>query len=427
MHVLFIAAGDFFSTYGGGQVYVRNVVDEMLRLGAVRVSVLSFSGSKALEERAYHGACTIYQTGGLSDDGLRALLTRVKPDLIHAHSHKAQACRVGRASGVPVLVTAHHGGIVCPAGTLLDCDDRICTTTICHEHCLKCVMRAMRGGAAAFRLLRHLPPSVYVGMGRVLRRLPFIYFVSPLGGAALAIREKKDEWDCIAKAASLVLAPSLAIRESMLRNGLAANKVVLLPHGIPLPSASCAMPTVTDGGIRFFYLGRICYVKGLHVMLEAFHRLDCRNATMHLIGGSGNSRERRYEERLRRRYGDDERVVWHGRVSPADVFSAMRDFHVLVAPSIYLEVFGLNIAEALSMGRPVLASRCGGAEMQVREGVNGWLVSPNDVAAMANAMERIVGLSDAELRCMAVHCGALSIESHCRQLMEIYSEQMNKR
>lgn len=33
MKVLQIASGDFFSTYGGGQVYVKNIVDEMRRDG----------------------------------------------------------------------------------------------------------------------------------------------------------------------------------------------------------------------------------------------------------------------------------------------------------------------------------------------------------------------------------------------------------
>ena len=31
MKLLQIASGDFFSTYGGGQVYVKNIVDEMIR------------------------------------------------------------------------------------------------------------------------------------------------------------------------------------------------------------------------------------------------------------------------------------------------------------------------------------------------------------------------------------------------------------
>ena len=31
MRILQVASGNFFSTYGGGQVYVKNIVDEMIR------------------------------------------------------------------------------------------------------------------------------------------------------------------------------------------------------------------------------------------------------------------------------------------------------------------------------------------------------------------------------------------------------------
>ena len=41
MKILQIASGDFFSTYGGGQVYVKNIVDEMIRQ-QYSVQVISF-------------------------------------------------------------------------------------------------------------------------------------------------------------------------------------------------------------------------------------------------------------------------------------------------------------------------------------------------------------------------------------------------
>ena len=40
MRVLHIASGDFFSTYGGGQVYVKNIVDTMIDMG-IDLSVVS--------------------------------------------------------------------------------------------------------------------------------------------------------------------------------------------------------------------------------------------------------------------------------------------------------------------------------------------------------------------------------------------------
>lgn len=41
MKILQIASGDFFSTYGGGQIYVKNIVDEWIRRQQ-NVTVISF-------------------------------------------------------------------------------------------------------------------------------------------------------------------------------------------------------------------------------------------------------------------------------------------------------------------------------------------------------------------------------------------------
>ena len=89
--------------------------------------------------------------------------------------------------------------------------------------------------------------------------------------------------------------------------------------------------------------------------------------------------------------------------------------------SSYLEAYGLNIAESLAMGKPVLATRNGGAEMQVEDGVNGWLVPQNDVEAMREKMQWIVdNLHDYDTRRSTER--VVSIERHCQELWKIYSE-----
>ncbi|WP_288179860.1 glycosyltransferase family 4 protein, partial [Bacteroides sp. CAG:633] len=178
-----------------------------------------------------------------------------------------------------------------------------------------------------------------------------------------------------------------AISEAMQRNGLDKDKITILPHGIPLPAFVPSFPPVINGKIKFFYVGRICYVKGLHVLLQAFSLVNNPHIELHLIGGTGNKTERRYEHQLKTQYSSDPRIIWHGKVTPEQIFNTIQNFHVLIHPTICLEIFGLNIAEALAMGKPVLATRCGGAEMQIEEGVNGWLVEPNDVEELTKKIQ----------------------------------------
>ena len=89
-------------------------------------------------------------------------------------------------------------------------------------------------------------------------------------------------------------------------------------------------------------------------------------------------------------------------------------FHCLVHPAIYLEVFGLNIAESLQAGRYVIATRCGGAEMQIHNENEGLLVEPNDVKALTLAMEQFVSQPKSSTS------NVINIHQHIENLIDLY-------
>ena len=122
MRILQIASGDFFSTYGGGQVYVKNIVDEMIRQG-YSLTVISFIARNTVIEKKQYKSIDLYEVGNCGLNQLQELINKLHPDIIHAHSHKAQVVSIGNNLHIPVVVTAHHGGILCPAGTLLNSID----------------------------------------------------------------------------------------------------------------------------------------------------------------------------------------------------------------------------------------------------------------------------------------------------------------
>lgn len=425
MKILEVASGDFFSSYGGGQVYVKNIVDEMIR-EKQDLAVISFINHQddIIKEKNYQGV-ELYEISTESKDILQQLISRIHPDIIHAHSHKALITQIGNELQIPVVITAHHGGILCPAGTLMNSHDEVCKTSVSHRHCLRCVLRNTRTGLFWYSLMRCLPETVYIKLGEWLQRLPFILFVTPIGSAAFQIANKQKEWKIIAQGCSRMIAPCHQIAEAMQRNGLPKEKVEVLPHGIPLPTKVPSFPTISNGKIKFFYVGRICYVKGLHVLLEAFHHLKAPLAEMHLIGGTGNKAEKRYEQELKQRYQKDSRIIWHGKIAPEKVYETISEMHIAVSPAIYLEVFGLNIAEALAMGKPVLATLSGGAEMQIKDGVNGWLIAQNNVETMQKKMQEIVETFN-EYDVKLSTSTTLSIQDHCEQLWKTYENELHK-
>jgi glycosyltransferase involved in cell wall biosynthesis len=66
----------------------------------------------------------------------------------------------------------------------------------------------------------------------------------------------------------------------------------------------------------------------------------------------------------------------------------MDDVHALVAPS-RREGLGMVALEAFTRGRPVIASRVGGLAETVEDGVDGFLVAPEDPIALAAAIARL--------------------------------------
>jgi glycosyltransferase involved in cell wall biosynthesis len=98
-----------------------------------------------------------------------------------------------------------------------------------------------------------------------------------------------------------------------------------------------------------------------------------------------------------------EQAIRDGNLAPhvqllgfrADVLDLMQAADLFVLPSA-AEPFGLVILEAMSLGRPVIATRAGGPCEIVDHDRTGLLVTPRDAADLAAGIQRLIG--DAALR-----------------------------
>ncbi len=145
------------------------------------------------------------------------------------------------------------------------------------------------------------------------------------------------------------------------------------------------------------YVGRLEEAKGVHLLLEAFARLE-RPAARLVIAGAGMDSEYARSLRDRARRADlDGRVVFAGYVANDRVAEIYALAGVSVVPSIttatFKEPWGLIVNEAFGQGVPVIASDCVGAAAggMLVDGVHGRVVPEGDVASLTAAMSALLG------------------------------------
>ena len=86
----------------------------------------------------------------------------------------------------------------------------------------------------------------------------------------------------------------------------------------------------------------------------------------------------------------DERIVFAGAFSPADIGDVLARADFLVLPSLCYDNEPLAVKQARHVGIPVIVSRVGSLIDMVEDDVDGWTVAANDEAAWGKAITRAV-------------------------------------
>jgi glycosyltransferase involved in cell wall biosynthesis len=138
---------------------------------------------------------------------------------------------------------------------------------------------------------------------------------------------------------------------------------------------------------RLACIGRVEPRKGIAVAIEALARLPTATLT---VDGPEEGGHRAELEALAERLGVAGRVRFT-RTPSERVHEAYADCDALLFGVTWPEPWGLVPLEAMSVGRPVVATGTGGSAEYLRAGENALVVSPGDAAALAGAVERLEG------------------------------------
>ena len=191
-----------------------------------------------------------------------------------------------------------------------------------------------------------------------------------------------------------------------------ASEFTTVPNMID-PEKFPFTPLPKNGTFTFGYMANLVEDKGHTTLIQAFKEVP--NAKL-LLAGDGPLRKQL--EQLTTTLGIDDRVEFVGAIPREKACEFFQEIDAFVHPSRY-ETFGIVLVEALSTGRPVIATRCGGPNDIIRS-EDGILVDVDDAVGLAEAMRNMIGV-DWDTQSMRNGVEARYTKATIRgQLLDIY-------
>jgi len=291
-------------------------------------------------------------------DAFTEALDTLRPDVVHIHTLQHLSHRipeVARKRGIQVVWTMHDFHALCHRTHLHKGDGSACD--------------GPQGGVAC--------GPCYGGL-RGLLASP-IFALRHVGFVAAMLQ------------AHAVVAPSRFLADKVIDHGLPADRVHVLPPAVPRSPRMAELPT-DPSVIRFVYAGDLRKAKGPDLAIAALAHLAEDGVVLDIFGDSPAppaAPEEEYERSLQAMASGAD-VRFHGRYEDADLPALLDGAAALIVPSRVRETFGRTANRALQSGVPVIAADHGALPEFVRDGVNGAVFAPGDVAGLAAAMERVI-------------------------------------
>lgn len=323
--------------YQGGE---DTVVNEEMALLRQHGHIVEFYGRSNHElttmSKPVAAISTVWSRRSVCD--LDAIIGFFQPDIIHVHNtfplispslYWAAAHR-----NIPLVQTLHNFRLLCPQAMLFR------NGSVC-EDCI---------GKAAWRAI---PRKCY--RGSVLQSA---VAVGMLAGHRMigTFRDKP----------SFYIVLNAFCKEKFIQGGLPAELLRIKPNFVS--SKLNPGERARKGGL---FVGRLSPEKGIPLLIDAKSALN--GVSIQMIGAGP------LEKAARHAFGED----FLGFQPAAEIRDRMASVQFLIVPSIGLETFGMVVIEAFSCGTPVIASRLGGLEELIEDGVTGLLAPPGDARALA--------------------------------------------
>lgn len=294
-------------------------------------------------------------------------VSKNKPDLILTQQLVAiPTTLIARLFQIPVIILVRDYWPICYYRSLLTPDSQICST---YDSCLSETSVCARSKIAIH-----------------LKKLKFFGTVLAIPCSILmCIHTAFAKY--IIKRGNAIITVSDFMKNILVQNGFDPRKIKVI-HNPIAPEIRDQCGSLDQRACSILFVGFLDFKKGLQVLIKAMPQVCAKLKKARLIV-VGDGPQKTYFETLVRDLCIEAQTQFLGQISNDHLGGLYNSCSVVIVPSIWPEPFGRVVAEALSFGRPVIASDIGGMSELIDEKV-GVLVPPGDLRALADAIVSVL-------------------------------------
>lgn len=319
-----------------------------------------------------------------------------KPDIAHVHSYKGiltpSILYALKKNNVPVVITLHDYGLLCPHNSFLNGKNEICEKCLTTNNFLHCIINRCNRDSFSLSTVTALEYFFHKKI------FPFDHYFEKLIAVSkfgMRIHARKPEFK---------------------------EKLVHLYNFYP--KLNLTKPN-SEKGQYFLCYGRISREKGIISLLKAW-RLINKSQKLKIVGEGRMMQEVLLYIKENNLYN----VEVLGFKTGIELEQLINNASFIVVPSEWYENNPLTIIEAYSNGKPVIASKVGGISEIIIENETGYIFEMGNIIQLSEVLKKSSEISNDEYIYLSENARRFSekhfaAEAHYENLMTIYNSVLH--